>query len=71
MEEAGGKGGFVHLELGQDFCHFERMREIGFSGSPLLTLVNLGGENIASTQKVQIRAGMVFLNLFLDVLYPN
>jgi hypothetical protein len=47
------------------------MREIRFAGSPLLTLVNLGGENITSPQKVQIPSRLVFLNLFLDVLYSN
>ncbi len=47
-------GGVVELELGEDRGDFERMRDIGIAGGPLLLAMRLHGVDIGAVEQVLV-----------------
>ncbi len=63
VEETGDDGVVVHSEFGQDFCHGEGMRDVGFPGASNLTCMRLLGEEVREPDSVDVRLGMLLPDL--------
>ena len=68
MEQTGGDGGNIHLQLGQDVGDFHRVDEIGFAGKTHLSLMDLGTEDIGLADDVQVCLGVVREDLFENIV---
>ena len=64
VEQAGGDGGGVHLELGENEGDFERMDDVGFTGGALLAFVLLQAELPGLADDVEVVAGAVVMDFF-------
>lgn len=58
MQERGGNGRIIELEVGEDRRHFEGMRKVRVAVCPLLMLVRLHGVNIGA-----IKQGLIGLRI--------
>ena len=65
MQEAGGHGDDVHLEVDQEVGDLQWMAQIGLAGGSLLALMGGGREPIRAREDIEISAWLIFWN-FLD-----
>ena len=63
VQQAGGDGGGVHLELGEDQADFERMDGVGLAGGSLLAFVLLQAEGPGPADDIEVVAGAVLVDL--------
>src|SRR5882724_4602470 len=63
VEQAGGHGGDVHLEVDEEVGDLEGMAEVRLAGGALLPLVRGGRKPIGASEDVEISARLVFRNL--------
>ena len=63
VQEAGGDGGGIHLQLREHQGYLERMHDVGFAGSPLLPLVMLETELPSLADDFQVVAGAILVDL--------
>ncbi len=71
VEEPGDDARLVQLEVGQDAGHLQGVHQVRLSGVPELPLVHLGRVHVRLLDDVQIRVGMVGLDLGQDVVEAN
>jgi hypothetical protein len=71
VKQTGRDRHFVKPHVCQYIGNLKRMYEIRFPGSPCLTLVFPGREEIGSPEQVEIRLRVVAADLFNDVFDPN
>ena len=64
----GGDRDLVHAHVDQDAGHLERVDQVGLAGEALLTLVDLGGEDVGALQELQVAAGVVLEDAVGDVV---
>ncbi len=62
MQQGGGDGGVVELELGQDGRDLEGMGEERIAGGALLVAVRLHGVDVGAVEQRLVGAGVVFLD---------
>jgi hypothetical protein len=65
MEEPGGDGGHVHLEVDEEAGHLQGVGEIGLAGGPLLALMGALGEPVGALEQIQV-SGRLVLGDLLD-----
>ena len=63
VQEAGGDGGGIHLQLREHQGDLERMHDVGFAGRPLLPLVMLETELPGLADDFQVVAGAILVDL--------
>ena len=68
MEEPHRDAGRVHPHVGQDGGHLQGVDEIRLAGRAGLPLVLDGGEDVGLAEELEVRAGVVALHRFVDVL---
>jgi hypothetical protein len=71
VEESGGDGNLVELQLGQEHRHADRVDEIGLARGAELVAVRLGGEDVRPAQEVLVGPRQVALDRLEDVLEPQ
>ena len=54
MQEAGGDGGGVHLQVGEDLSDFERMDDVGLAGGAPLAFVLFLTEGPGSADEIEV-----------------
>ena len=59
VQQAGGDGGGVHLELGEDLADFERMADVGLARGAALAFVFLDGERPGRADEVEVVGGAI------------
>ena len=59
VQQAGGDGGGVHLELGEDLADLERMDDVGLARGAVLALVLLDAEGPGAADDFEVVAGAV------------
>ena len=64
-------GGVVELEVGEDGCDFERMREIGIAGCAGLRAVRLHGVDIGAVQQIFVGVRIVGPDAFDQIVLPH
>ena len=62
VQERDGDRGLVHVHVGQDRRHFERVREIRIAGCALLVAVLLHGVDIGLVEQGLVDFGLVALD---------
>ena len=62
VQQAGGDGGGVHLELGEDLADFERVDDVGLAGGALLAFVLLHAEGPGAADEVEVVVGAVVVD---------
>ena len=71
VQERGHDGGIVQLEVGQDGRNFQRMREIGVAGGPLLAAMGQHGINIGAIQQGLVGLRIVALDAVHQLILPH
>jgi hypothetical protein len=69
VEQAGGDGDHVHLEVHEEAGDLQRVGQVRLPGGALLTLVGGLGKSIGAVQDVQVSAWLVLGNLLQERLY--
>ncbi len=67
MEQAGGDGGGVHLEFGEDEADFEGMDGVWLSGGALLAFMLLQAEGPGFADDFQVVAGPIVVGFVQEV----
>ncbi len=70
VQQAGGDGGGVHLELGEDLRDFQGMADVGLTRGAALALVLLDGKGPGGADEVEVVGGPVGLDGLDEVLEP-
>ena len=64
VQQSAGDAGHVELQVGNDIGNRQRVYQIGLARKPFLSLVNLRGKIISFAQKLDVRRGIIGLDLF-------
>ena len=59
VQQAGGDGGGVHLELGEDLRDFQWMADVGLAGGAALAFVLLDGKRPGRADEVEVVGGAI------------
>ena len=71
VQQRGGDGRIVELEVGQDRRDFERMREIGIAGGALLLAMRLHGVDIGAVEQRLVGVRIVAAHALDQVVLPH
>ena len=71
VEEAGGHGDDVELEIGQEVGHLERMHHVGLARVAHLSLVLEGGEDVRPPQQLEVCLRAVAPHFLDKILEAN
>ena len=59
VQQAGGDGGGVHLQVGEDLSDFERMDDVGLAGGAALAVMLLQAEGPGGADEIEVVGGAV------------
>src|SRR5262249_32227213 len=68
VEEAGGDGGEIHLEVHEEAGDLEGVRDVRLAGRPLLTLVRALGELVGALEQREIGARLILRDVLDQLL---
>ncbi len=71
VEEAGGDGDGIELEVGQEVGDRQRVYQIGLAGVAYLPLVLEGGEHVGAPEQLDVGVRAVGPNFFQQILEAN
>ena len=71
VQDGGGDGQVVELQVGEDARDFDRMAEIGIARSTLLVAVRLHRENVGAVDQPLVRVGIVGADLLDQLILPQ
>ena len=71
MEETGGDGDNVEIQVGEEIGDLERVNQVGLARMADLSLVLEGREDIRPPEQLDVSLGVGGPDLFDEVLEPN